>query len=184
MRKPRSSGVVSPIMQIRIVDAEGNELPRGEAGEVCLRGVSVMQGYWRNPQASAEALRDGWFHSGDIGYVDDENFLFIVDRLKDVINRSGEKIAAAEVESCLLLHPEVDEAAVFAVADDETGEAVAAVVVLRQAADLAPEDLRAYVAARLASYKVPQHLHIRRTKLPRTPAGKLLKPALKREYAG
>ena len=184
MRKPRSSGVVSPIMQIRIIDAEGNELPRGEAGEVCLRGVCVMQEYWRNPQATAEALRDGWFHSGDIGYVDDENFLFIVDRLKDVINRSGEKIAAAEVESCLLLHPEVDEAAVFAVADDETGEAVAAVVVLRQAADVAAEDLRAYVAARLASYKVPQHLHIRHTKLPRTPAGKVLKPALKREYAG
>jgi len=138
-----------------------------------------MQGYWRNPQASAEALRDGWFHSGDIGYVDDENFLFIVDRLKDVINRSGEKIAAAEVESCLSQMPEIDEAAVIAVPDAVTGEAVVAVVTAKPGATLTAEQVQEHVAAHLASYKVPSRVLIREQRLPRNPAGKVLKNELR-----
>ncbi|MCK0508012.1 class I adenylate-forming enzyme family protein [Aromatoleum anaerobium] len=180
--KPRSSGLPSPIIDVHIADADGAPQPVGQQGEIWLRGVTVMQGYWRNPDASRQALVDGWFRTGDIGYVDDEGLLFVVDRIKDVINRSGEKIAAAEVESCLLEHPAVLEAAVFGVHDDQTGEAVAAAVVIDGGAGVTPEALRAHVASRIAGYKVPAIVHVRSEPLPRNPAGKLLKSALKREY--
>lgn len=180
--KPRSSGIPSPIIDVRIVDPGGAPLPAGEPGEIWLRGVTVMQSYWRNPDASRQALPDGWFRTGDIGYLDDEGFLFVVDRIKDVINRSGEKIAAAEVESCLLEHPAVIEAAVFAAPDEHTGEAVVAAVVVDPSAGVTSDALRAHVAARLAAYKVPAVIHVRGEALPRNPAGKLLKSDLKREY--
>lgn len=180
--KPRSSGITSPIVDVRIADSEGGALPAGEAGEIWLRGITVMQGYWRNPEATREALIDGWFHTGDVGYLDNEGFLFVVDRIKDVINRSGEKIAAAEVESCLLEHPAVVEAAVFAVPDENSGEAVVAAVVVDDSRAVSSEALRAHVAARLAAYKVPVVVHVRSEALPRNPAGKLLKMELKRAY--
>ena len=173
-------------VDLRIVDGAGQALPPGAPGEICLRGVSVMQGYWDDPVATGKALRGGWFHTGDVGYVTAEGLLFVVDRIKDVINRAGEKIAAAEVESCLLQRPELSEAAVFAMPDEDTGEAVAAAVVLREGcrrdeAELAAE-LRAHVAAHLAAYKVPARIFVRHAALPRNPAGKLLKVDLKREY--
>lgn len=177
--KPRSAGPTSPIVEVRIVDAAGEALPAGEPGEIWLRGVSLMDGYWRNPEASAAALRDGWFRTGDVGYVDDEGFLFVIDRLKDVINRCGEKIAAAEVESCLLRLPEVLEAAVFPLPDDETGEAVAAVVAVREGCALDADAVRAHVAAHLAAYKVPAVVRVVADALPRNPAGKLLKSQLR-----
>ncbi|NMG00111.2 acyl--CoA ligase [Aromatoleum toluolicum] len=180
--KPRSSGITSPIIDVRIADPDGKPQPPGESGEIWLRGVTVMQGYWRNPAATGSALVDGWFHTGDIGYLDDEDFLFIVDRIKDVINRSGEKIAAAEVESCLLEHPSVIEAAVFAVPDEKSGEAVVAAVVVDAPGAVTSEALREHVAARLAAYKVPVVVHVRSEALPRNPAGKLLKADLKRAY--
>lgn len=180
--KPRSSGLKSPIMELRIADLDGAELPRGEAGEIWMRGVTVMREYWSQPEASAQALAGGWFHTGDVGYLDDEGFLFVVDRIKDVINRSGEKIAAAEVESCLLQHPGIAEAAVIAQPDETTGEAVVAVVVPRPGAALDAAEVRSHVAARMASYKVPSLVHIRSDGLPRNPTGKLLKPELKRQY--
>ncbi|MDX9718547.1 MAG: AMP-binding protein, partial [Thauera sp.] len=135
--------------------------------------------YWRNPQATAAALHDGWFRTGDVGYVDEEGFLFIVDRIKDVINRAGEKIAAAEVESCLLLLPEVMEAAVLAVADEHTGEGVAAIVSVREGSQLDEAAVRAHVAAHLAAYKVPATVRLLTEALPRNPAGKLLKGQLR-----
>ena len=150
-------------------------------GEICLRGATVMEGYWNDPVATAEAMRGGWFHTGDVGYVSDEGLLFVVDRIKDVINRSGEKIAAAEVESCLLQHPDLEEAAVFAMPDEGTGEAVAAAVVVREGRRLSEAELQAHVAAHLAGYKVPARIFIRQDALPRNPAGKLLKGDLKRE---
>jgi len=180
--KPRSSGITSPIIDVRIADLDGNALPAGETGEIWLRGVTVMQGYWRNPDDTRSALVDGWFHTGDVGYLDDEGFLFVVDRIKDVINRSGEKIAAAEVESCLLEHPSVIEAAVFAVPDEKSGEAVVAAVVADAPDAVSSEVLREHVAARLAAYKVPAVVHVRSEALPRNPAGKLLKGELKRTY--
>ena len=178
---PRSSGLISPIIDLCIMDADGNTLPVGSMGEICLRGVTLMQGYWNDPDATASAIRGGWFHTGDVGYVSDEGLLFVVDRIKDVINRSGEKIAAAEVESCLLQHPDLDEAAVFAMPDEGTGEAVAAAVVVREGRRLSEAELQAHVAAHLAGYKVPARIFIRQDALPRNPAGKLLKGDLKRE---
>ena len=181
--KPHSSGPLSPLAEVRIVDLNGEALPVGQTGEIWVRGVTVMQQYWGQPEATAEALRDGWFRTGDIGYLDEEGFLFVVDRIKDVINRSGEKIAAAEVESCLSEMPDIDEVAVIAMPDAVTGEAVVAVVVPKDGATLTAEQVRSHVAARLASYKVPSRVVIRDASMPRNPAGKLLKGELKTQYA-
>ena len=155
----------------------------GERGEIWVRGVTVMQRYWGQPEATTQALQDGWFRTGDVGYLDADGFLFVVDRIKDVINRSGEKIAAAEVESCLSELPDVDEAAVIAMPDAVTGEAVVAVVVPKPGAKLTSEQVQAHVAARLASYKVPSRVVIRDDRLPRNPAGKALKGELKTQYS-
>jgi long-chain acyl-CoA synthetase len=149
---------------------------------VWLRGVTIMQGYWRDPEATAAAMCEGWFRSGDVGYMDDEGFLFIVDRIKDVINRSGEKIAAAEVESCLLQLSDVLEAAVFAVPDEDMGEMVAAVVSVGEGCTLDAEAVRAHVAAHLAAYKVPAVVQVVTQALPRNPAGKLLKRQLRSAF--
>lgn len=181
--RPRSSGLSSPIVELRIAGAGGEALPRGEPGEVWLRGVTVMDGYWGNPEATVAAMSDGWFHTGDVGYLDDEDFLFIVDRIKDVINRNGEKIAAAEVESCLLQLPDVLEAAVLAVPDERTGEAVAAIVSVREGARLDAEAVRGHVAAHLAGYKVPSRVRVTEQPLPRNAAGKLLKNQLRTVFA-
>lgn len=148
-----------------------------------MRGVTVMQGYCGQPEATAKVLEGGWFHSGDVGTMDHDGFLRIVDRLKDVVNRAGEKIASLEVESCLLQHPSLVEAAVFAQPDDLTGEAVVAVVVVAPGSHLTAAEVQAHVAANLAAYKVPQVVHVRHDTLPRNPAGKMLKTTLKREYA-
>lgn len=181
--RPTSSGTISPIMQVRIADFEDRELPEGEPGEIQVRGVPVMREYWGQPEATAEALRGGWMHTGDVGYVKD-GYLYVVDRLKNVINRAGEKIAAAEVESCLLQHADLVEAAVVAIPDPVYGEAVAAVVVA--AGERAPteEQVREFVAARLASYKVPSRVVVTRERLPKNAAGKLLKADLKRTFFG
>ena len=180
--KPHSAGVLSPIIDVRIADAMGQSLPIGEQGEVWLRGVTIMQGYWRDPEATAAAMCEGWFRSGDVGYMDDEGFLFIVDRIKDVINRSGEKIAAAEVESCLLQLSDVLEAAVFAVPDEDMGEMVAAVVSVGEGCTLDAAAVRAHVAAHLAGYKVPGVVQVVTQALPRNPAGKLLKRQLRSAF--
>jgi long-chain acyl-CoA synthetase len=181
--KPRSSGRLSPIMTMRVADIDGAPLPAGQAGELWLRGASLMDGYWGDPATTAAAMTDGWFRSGDIGYLDDEGFLFVVDRIKDVINRNGEKIAASEVESCILQHPQVLEVAVLAVADEAAGETVVAVVVPKPGAALVGAEIQAHVAASLAGYKVPARVHVHAGPLPRNAVGKLLKAALKREYA-
>ncbi|RAR57295.1 long-chain acyl-CoA synthetase [Paraburkholderia unamae] len=180
---PRCSGVVSPIIEVRIVSAQGETCASGDAGEIWLRGVSLMSQYWRNPGATAEALTpDGWLRTGDVGYVDTHGQLYVVDRIKDVINRNGEKIAAAEVESCLMQHPEVREAAVFGVPDEKAGEAVAAVVVTQEGSALSAEAIGEHVRAHLAAYKAPSYVYLRSEALPRNPAGKLLKGELKESY--
>lgn len=179
--RPRSSGALSPIMQVRIAGDDGRELPEGEPGEIQVRGVTVMREYWRQPEATAAALRDGWLSTGDVGYLE-SGHLYVVDRLKDVINRAGEKIAAAEVESCLLQCPELAEAAVVSVPDPVHGEAVAAVVVPAEGATPDEARLREFVAARLASYKVPARIVISREPLPRGPTGKLVKAELRRRF--
>jgi len=180
--RPECAGMLSPLMELRIADVFGDPVPTGQDGEIWLRGVTVMDGYWNQPRATQAAISDGWFRTGDVGLIDADGFLRIVDRIKDVINRNGEKIAAAEVESCLLQHGAVEDAVVFAQADEQTGEAVVAVVHLRAGAHATAEELRQHVAGRLAAYKVPQVVHLRDSALPRNPAGKLLKNAVKKEY--
>lgn len=180
--RPTASGLISPIVEMAAFDSDGTPLPTGEVGELRMRGVTVMEGYWSQPEATARAMRGGWFHTGDIGRIDADGYVHIVDRLKDVINRHGEKIAALEVESCLLHHPGILEAAVFARPDELTGEAVVAVCAMADGVHLTAEEVRTHVATRLAAYKVPADVHLRHEPLPRNPAGKLLKTALKREY--
>lgn len=179
---PRSAGVLSPIIQVRIADLDGSALPAGEAGEIWLQGVTMMQGYWKQAEASAQAMQDGWFRTGDIGVLDSEGFLTIVDRIKDVINRSGEKIAAAEVESCLMQHDGLHEAAVFSMPHAITGEQVVAVVVTPND-EVNEVQLKAFVAQRLAGYKVPSKIVVSSEPLPRNPAGKMLKAAIRKEFA-
>lgn len=179
--QPTASGLVSPLMDIRIQDPEGNAVPTGQDGEICLRSVTLMDGYLGDEQATGNAFKDGWLHTGDLGHVDADGFIYIVDRLKDVINRAGENIAAAEVESCLLRHPLVREAAVLGVPDEETGEAVVAVVAIQPGEELEEADLQAFVGEHLASYKVPSMISVQQEKLPRNPAGKLLKQQIKKQ---
>ena len=183
--RPASCGRPSPITQVRVADPNGAALPVSEAGELWLRGACVMDGYWRDSQATALALdQDGWLHTGDIGYLDADGFLHVVDRIKDVIIRSGENISSAEVESCLLQHPQILEAVVFARPDEVTGEAVVAVIVAQPGARLSSEQVREHVAERLAGYKVPRDVYVHDGPLPRNPSGKLLKRAVKQEYFG
>ena len=140
-----------------------------------------MERYWGDEQSTANAVHDGWFRTGDIGVLDDEGFITIVDRIKDVINRSGEKIAAAEVESCLLQHQDLEEAAVFSMPHEVTGEQVVAVVVGKPQTSVSEQQLRDFVAQRLAGYKVPSKIVVRSEPLPRNPAGKMLKTSIRKE---
>ena len=180
--KPRSNGPTSPVFDVRIVDENGNTLPQGERGEVWLRGITLMQGYWNKPEATREVLQDGWLHSGDIGYFDEDGFLFIVDRIKDIINRGGEKIASAEIESVLLAHPAIAEAAAFAVPDPSYGETLAVSVFLHPGQTLDADGLRRHVASHVAAYKVPAHIHISAQPLPRNVVGKVLKRQLQAAF--
>ncbi|WP_299725630.1 class I adenylate-forming enzyme family protein [uncultured Endozoicomonas sp.] len=180
---PEAAGVVSPIMQIRTCSPEGEVLPEGETGEIQMKGAAVMDGYFSNPDATNSAFtRDGWLKTGDLGYCDEHGYLYIVDRLKDVINRAGENIAAAEVESCLMQHDEVLEAAVFGVPDEATGEAVVATVHVENTEALSPEDLKTFVASHIAAYKVPAIINLQTDALPRNPTGKILKADLKKAF--
>ena len=179
---PQSAGITSPIIEVKLVEVDGAEVQQGMEGEIWLRGVSLMEGYLNKQGQMGEGLTDGWLKTGDIGRLEEGGLLRIVDRIKDVINRAGEKIAAAEIESCLLQHPDLLEAAVFSQPDAQTGEAVVAVVVHSPQAKLSPEAVKHHVAERLAAYKVPLHVHLRTEALPKNPAGKMLKNELKRAY--
>jgi long-chain acyl-CoA synthetase len=166
--------------EVCIKDQQGNPLPAGQEGEICVRGRSVMQGYLDNPQATAETVRDGWLHSGDIGYLDEEGYLFIVDRLKDLIITGGENVYPREVEEVLFQRPEVAECAVIGLPDPEYGERVTAYLVLKQGAELDKAVLKAYCRECLAPFKVPKDF-VAMESLPTSAAGKILKRELRRE---
>ncbi len=180
--QPHSNGPQSPIFDIRIADAAGNALPAGQRGEVWMRGICNLQSYWNQPAATRTVLQDGWFRSGDIGYLDNDGFLFIVDRLKDIVNRGGEKIASAEIESCLLLHPAIAEAAAFGVPDAEYGEALAVAVHPRPGCTLDAATVRTHILEHLAAFKAPAHVVIRAEPLPRNPTNKILKRDLRAQF--
>ena len=178
--RPASSGRASAVLDLRIVDESGHELPPGTAGELLVRGTSVINGYWERPEANAQTFTDGWLHTGDVAYLDSEGFLFIVDRLKDLIIRGGENIGCGEVEAALLEHPDIAEASVYAVPDTRLGEEVAATV-YTPATDIDETELRAFLKDRLARFKIPRYITRTRDPLPRTASGKILKRALRDE---
>ncbi|MFI5880148.1 long-chain fatty acid--CoA ligase [Streptomyces sp. NPDC051554] len=178
LTKLGSVGRPVPHTRVRIVDDTGIEVPAGELGEITLRGPKVFAGYWRDEKATAAALRDGWFHTGDIGHVDEDGFLFIDDRKKDMIVSGGENIATPEVERVLYEHPAVLEAAVVGLSHPRWGEVPRAFVVFRPGEDAGAEELREFCRTRLAKFKVPARFDIV-DELPRTPSGKVLKRTLR-----
>ena len=173
-RRPGSVGVPIDGVQIRIVDENGAEVPIGARGEIVIRGPNVMKGYWGRPDATAETIRDGWFHTGDIGVMDEDGYFFIVDRLKDMIIRGGYNVYPREVEEVLYEHPAVREVAVVGVPDPELGEEVAAAVALKEGAAADEDELRDFVKARVAPYKYPRLISFF-PDLPKGPSGKIVK---------
>tara|TARA_B100000427_G_scaffold8762_1_gene7705 strand:- start:1184 stop:2959 length:1776 start_codon:yes stop_codon:yes gene_type:complete len=177
--KPESTGPVVPILESRIVSEDGEDQEAGQLGELWVRGGNVFRGYLNRPEANEEILTDGWFHTGDIGYLDDDGFLFLVDRAKDMVLRGGENVYSAEVEAAIYEHPSVAEAAVFAVPDERLGEAVGVAIVKLPGAQLTAEELQSHVRTLIASFKVPEHIWFSEEPLPRNANGKFLKRELR-----
>jgi long-chain acyl-CoA synthetase len=173
-RKPGSIGQPVRGVEMQIVDEDDNPLPPGEPGEVVIRGHNIMKGYWQRPDATEEAMRGGWFHSGDIGRADEDGYFYIVDRKKDLIIRGGYNVFPREVEEVLYEHPAVLEAAVVGAPDEEMGEEVCAAVVLRPEVSASAEELQQYVKSQLAAYKYPRQIWFI-DELPKGPTGKILK---------
>jgi acyl-CoA synthetase (AMP-forming)/AMP-acid ligase II len=173
-----SCGRPCQYLELAIWDEAGAPLPAGRPGEVVLRGPKVFKGYWRDPEATAAAFAGGWFHTGDVGVLDDDGYLFIVDRLKDMILSGGENIAGSEVERVLYEHDAVVEAAVVGRPDERWGEVPIAFVVLRPDAPVTPDELIAHCRTQLAKFKVPKDVLVVDA-LPRNPSGKILKRELR-----
>ena len=178
--RSRSCGQALIGVQVKIVDDVGNELPRGEVGELTARGANIMKGYWRKPEQTDEVLKEGWYRSGDMGYMDDEGFVFLVDRAKDMIVSGGENVYCTEVEEALYKHPAVLEAAVFGVPDEEWGEAVHAVVVPRES--VTAEELIGFCREHIAGYKLPKAITLSSEELPKSGPGKILKRELRKPF--
>jgi acyl-CoA synthetase (AMP-forming)/AMP-acid ligase II len=179
--KLRSAGRAGFCTEVRIVDAQGREVPRGTVGEVAVRGPNVMLGYWNKPELTAQTVRDGWMHTGDGAYMDDDGFIYIVDRLKDMIISGGENVYSAEVENVLAQHTAVGSCAVIGVPSAEWGESVHAVVVPKPDATATADDLIAFCRERIAHYKCPRSVEFV-DRLPISGAGKILKTNLREPY--
>ncbi|MCP5130454.1 MAG: acyl--CoA ligase [Pseudomonadales bacterium] len=184
LANPNSTGRTVPaVTEFRILSEDGNALPAGERGEVCIKSPANVVGYWNKPEATADAFINGWFHTGDVGYLDEDGFLYIVDRIKEIIIRGGENISCLEVEAAIYSHPDVFEAAVFGLPDERLGEIVGAAVVLHEGASLSAEALREHMAPHIASFKLPAHIWFCGEPLPRIASGKIFKRQLKADYA-
>ncbi len=176
---PGSCGRPMPTMQLRIVDEYGTEAPAGERGEICAKGPIIVPGYWNRPEETSETFQDGWLHTGDIGRIDDDGFLFILDRAKDMVIRGGENVYCAEVEDAISTLDEVSECAVFGQPDDDWGEKVCAVVVVNDNDAVTPEAVTEHCKRHLAHFKVPTRITITDVPLPRNPTGKVVKSVLR-----
>jgi long-chain acyl-CoA synthetase len=182
--RPDSAGRAVPaVTEFRVVDENGTVLPAGERGELCIKSPANIVGYWNKPEETAEAFVDGWFHTGDVAYLDEEGFLYIVDRIKEIIIRGGENISCLEVEAAIYAHPGVHEVAVFGLPDERLGEIVGAAVVLREGTEITAAELREYLAPHLAAFKIPAHIWFRTEQLPRIASGKIFKRQIKADYA-
>jgi long-chain acyl-CoA synthetase len=179
LRKPRSTGRSVPVLEVRAFDDQMNPLPPDQVGELCFRGPNLIRGYWNKPEATAQTIVHGWLKSGDLGRVDEEGFVFVEDRAKDMVLRAGENIYCAEVEAVIYEFPGVHEAAVFGVPHERLGEELACAVLPKQGSTIDVAALRAFVEARLASFKVPTIVEIVGAALPRNAAGKILKRELR-----
>jgi len=180
-QRPDSVGAPVPVCDLKIVGEGGKEVPIGEIGEIWIFGPNVVKGYWNKPEATAETFPDGWLKSGDVGRIDEEGFLYILDRAKDMLIRGGENVYCVEVESVLYQHPDVMDAAVVGIPHRVLGEEVGAVVQLVPDSKTTELDLREHVAKHLASFKVPIKVEIRKEPLPRNANGKILKRDLKKD---
>lgn len=180
---PDSVGLPAPGASLRVVDADGYDLPPGQVGELWVYGPNVVRGYWNDPEGTAAAFTGGWFHTGDLARIEPDGLVYVVDRLKDIVLRGGENVYCAEVEAALYEHRAVADVAVVGIPHRSLGEEVAAVVLLRDGAAADPADLKAHVAARLAAFKVPSKVYFRTEPLPRNATGKLLKRQLRDELA-
>lgn len=182
LARPNSTGRPSPpVTQVKIVDEQGQTLEAEQVGEICIKGPSLMKGYWNKPQATAEVLIDGWFHTGDIGYLDSLGFLIISDRAKDIVIRGGENIGCAEVEYAISEHPAVNEVSVYGIPDERLGELPVASVMLRQGTQLSEEELKAFLADKIAAFKIPESFDFHHQQLPRLGTGKIAKRQLREQ---
>jgi long-chain acyl-CoA synthetase len=179
LRHPDSVGVPVPVCDLKVVDEGGGTLDPGEVGELWIKGPNVVMGYWNKPAETAATFSDGWLHSGDVARIDDEGFVYIVDRAKDLVIRGGENISSVEVEAALFEHPAVTDAAVIGIPHPVLGEEVAAIVHTAPGARVTERELQEHVAARLAAFKVPVQIWFSADPLPRNPAGKILKRDLR-----
>ncbi len=177
--KPDSAGPAMPVFEAKVVDSDGNALPSGELGELWVRGAPVIKGYLNREDATAESITDGWLHTGDIGRIDENGFIFIVDRLKDMVLRGGENVYCAEVESTIFDHDAVAECTVFGVPDDRLGEEVGAAVVVKPGVTVTADALRDHCGAQMARHKIPRYIWLRDEPLPRNASGKFLKRELR-----
>ena len=180
--KLASAGRPTPINDIRIVDEDDQDCPQGEPGEIVVRGPHTMLGYWNKPEETARALRDGWVYTGDAGYFDEEGYLYIVDRVKDMVVTGGENVFTTEVENAVISHDAVQDVAVIGIPDEEWGEAVHAIVILQPGAQVTQEQLIAHCRERIAGYKLPKSISFRDDPMPLSGAGKVLKTELRKPY--
>ena len=183
VRKPTSSGRTVPVVEVRVTDADGNVLAAGQVGEIWFRGPHLIRGYWNKPEATAQTIVDGWLRTGDIGRIDEEGFVYVEDRAKDMVLRAGENVYCAEVEAVLFEHPSVQDVAIIGLPHRMLGEEVAAVIEARANHTIDPAEIQAFVATRLARFKAPTQVLISDGPLPRTATGKVLKRELKQKYS-
>ena len=182
--KPLSCGRVVPTLEAKLVDEFDNEVSPGERGELCVRGAIVIKGYLNRPEATADSIRDGWFHTGDVAFIDEDGFVFIVDRIKDMVLRGGENVYCSEVEAAIYELDGVAEVAVFGVPDDRLGEIVGAAIVLTAGVTMTEDALRDVLAVRLAKFKIPERVWFLNESLPRNASGKFVKRDLKESLLG
>ena len=183
LARPDSVGPAAPGCDLRVIDAAGNALPAGAIGELEIYGGNVVKGYWNNPEATAKAFHDGWYRTGDIVRMDEEGFVYLLDRAKDMLIRGGENIYCVEIEDALLSHPGIIDAAVVGIPDHVLGELVGAVVQVKAGAMLTQEDVIEHLRPLLAAFKLPVRVDVRAEELPRTASGKIVKTRLREQMA-